>query len=68
MKKYTTIEPTQMDKLELIAICGELQSAINYNQSSISVELKSGGFKEIKTEALQEYQNAFKPIVGETKV
>lgn len=68
MRKYKTLVPSDMDKKDLLAICGSLQVAKNWGQTEETFELISGERVTIAVSQLEEYQNAFKPITGQTLV
>lgn len=55
-----------MSQLELVSLCGELQTAKNYNQIDITVNVE-GTNKVIPTSRLKEYQGAFRTITGAIK-
>lgn len=65
---YNSIEPKDMNQVELMSICGELQVAKNYNQETIKVDLKDKTLAAVPTNRLKEYQGAFRTITGTIKL
>lgn len=65
---YSTIEHRVMTQTELMSICGELQIAKNYGQTSVKVELADNTVVEVPTIRLKEYQGAFRTITGAIKM
>ena len=68
MRKFSTLVPSDMDKKDLLAVCGSLQVAKNWNQTEETFELTSGERVTIAVSRLSEFQEAFKPITGQTLV
>lgn len=59
MNIYQSIEPSKMTNSELKAICGDLQTAINWRLPYAKVKLNNFTVK-VETSKLKEYQKAFK--------